>query len=235
MDDSFQSQVVHQACVRWTVEQAISIRNVSKIVSGIKLLDRVDLYVPAGQIVGIVGQRSSGKNTLFQAIAGFANVNIGEIRVWGKVVGKANVYPDDTGFLMDFQGFLPQISGFRNLMILADIEGKATRQQIIDAMRMVGLDPDLKRPYSKYTLPMKQKLSLAQALMEEPKLLLLDEPMKNLDEQSAEKIRSLLLYLNQTKKVTILLTSRSNDDIRDMCSSLYNMQDGVLLPPKLSS
>lgn len=216
------------------MEQAVSVRNVSKTVSGIKLLDRVDLYVPAGQIVGISGQNRSGKNTLFQAIAGFSDINSGEIRVWGRLVGKNNIFPEDTGFLMDFQGFLPQVSGFKNLLILASIEGKATVEQISDAMSMVGLDPVSKSPYSKYSPAMKQKLRLAAALMDSPRLLILDEPLKNLDKHSAERIRLLLVHLNRSKGVTILLSGRY-DDVGDLCCAFYIMHDGVLLPPKLST
>ena len=216
------------------MEQAVSVRNVSKTVSGIKLLDRVDLYVPAGQIVGISDQNRSGKNTLFQAVAGFSDIHSGEIRVWGRLVGKNNIFPEDTGFLMDFQGFLPQVSGFKNLLILASIEGKATVEQIADAMSMVGLDPASKSPYSKYCPAMKQKLRLAAALMDSPKLLILDEPLKNLDKHSAERIRLLLVHLNRNKGVTILLSGRY-DDVGDLCSAFYIMNDGVLLPPKLST
>jgi ABC-2 type transport system ATP-binding protein len=210
------------------LKNAIEMENVTKKIGQEVLLNRINFSVPIGQIVGVVGQNGSGKSMLFKAISGLVRINEGDVRVWGKDVGKHGNFAEDTGFLIERPGFLPHMSGQKNLEILADIQKKIDREQIRDTMRLVGLDPDLKRSFAKYSLGMKQKLGIAQALMEKPRLLVLDEPMNNLDEESIGILRQILVELNQKENVTILMTSHDAQDIRTLCSSVYEIKSGVM-------
>ena len=210
------------------MENAIELVNVTKKIGQDVLLSKINLVIPTGRIIGIVGQNGSGKSMLFKAISGLIRTTEGEVRVWGKEIGKHGNFPEDTGFLIERPGFLPHLSGLKNLEILADIQKKIDRTQIKDIMSLVGLDPDLKRSFSKYSLGMKQKLGIAQALMEKPRLLVLDEPMNNLDEESIDRLREILIELNQKEKVTILLTSHDAQDIRMLCSTVYTIKNGIL-------
>lgn len=210
------------------MQNAIELENVTKRIGQEVLLNKINLVIPAGQIVGIVGQNGSGKSMLFKAIAGLIHITEGNVRVWEKDIGKHGNFPDDSGFLIERPGFLPHMSGMKNLEILAGIQKKIGREEIKETMRLVGLDPDLNRSFAKYSLGMKQKLGIAQALMEKPRLLVLDEPMNNLDEESIARLRKILMELNQKENVTVLMTSHDAQDIRTLCGSVYSIQNGVM-------
>jgi ABC-2 type transport system ATP-binding protein len=207
---------------------AVELKNVSKRIGSEDILKGIDLNLPKGQIVGIVGNNGSGKSMLFKTISGLVRVSEGEVHVWGREIGKNGNFPLDTGFLIERPGFLPHLSGLKNLQILADIQKKVDSEQVRNTMRLVGLDPDMKRSFAKYSLGMKQKLGIAQALMEKPRLLVLDEPMNNLDEESIARTREILLDLNRRDGVTILMTSHDEQDIRTLCSAVYLIKDGHL-------
>jgi len=210
------------------MQNAIELENVTKRIGQEVLLNKINLAIPVGQIVGIVGQNGSGKSMLFKAISGLIRITEGNVRVWEKDVGKHGNFPEDAGFLIERPGFLPHMSGLKNLEILAGIQKKIGREEIKETMRLVGLDPDLKRSFAKYSLGMKQKLGIAQALMEKPRLLVLDEPMNNLDEESIARLRKILVELNQKEKVTVLMTSHDAQDICTLCGSVYSIKNGVI-------
>ena len=207
-------------------ELVVKVTNVTKDIKGTKVLDNINLNVEKGKAYGIVGRNGSGKSMLFKAICGLINITEGEIVVFNKTI-KNGSFPDDFGMIIEHPGFLPQYSGFKNLKILASIKNKISDDKIKQTISLVGLDPENKLPVKKYSLGMKQRLGIAQALMEEPKLLVLDEPMNGLDSKGVEEIREMLLKL-KSESVTILLTSHMKEDIDEICDHVYNMENGVL-------
>src|SRR3712207_2181815 len=179
-----------------------------------------------GKIYGIVGTNGSGKSMMFKAICGLINSTKGEIKVFDEII-KDGSFPKSTGIIIENPGFLPQYSGFKNLKILASINNIVSNEDIKNVISLVGLEPNDKRAVKKYSLGMKQRLGIAQALMEKPKLLILDEPMNGLDEDGVKLIRDILLGLKK-ESVTILLASHNKEDISELCDEVYKMKKGVL-------
>ena len=205
----------------------IEVRNVTKRYGVNEVLKDVSLTCEAGKIYGLVGRNGSGKTVLLKSICGLVLPTSGEVYVWGQQVGKDIDFPEDIGFIIESPGFLLQESGLRNLKHLASIRGKTSIDEIRQSMNIVGLDPDLKRPVGKYSMGMRQRLGIAQAIMEKPKLLILDEPMNGLDNQGVEHIRSLLLSLKEQGE-TIVLASHFKEDISYLCDEVYQMDAGNL-------
>lgn len=205
---------------------AIKICNLTKDIKGTKVLDNVNLEVNKGEAYGIIGRNGSGKSMLFKAICGLINATSGEITVFNKKI-KDGSFPDDFGMIIEHPGFLPQYTGFKNLKILASIKNIIDNDRIKEAISIVGLDPENKLPVKKYSLGIKQRLTIAQAIMENPKLLILDEPMNGLDSEGVKDIRKLLLEL-KSKSVTILMASHIREDIDQVCDHVYIMENGIL-------
>lgn len=208
-------------------ETIIKIDSLSKKANNIDILKNISVEFKKGTIYGIVGRNGSGKTMLFKAICGLINVSSGKITVFDKSIEKG-AFPENTGVIIENPGFLPQYSAFKNLQILASIKNKIDDDTIKSYLNLVTLDPEDKRPVKKYSLGMKQKLGLAQALMESPELLILDEPMNALDDDSVKLIRKILLDL-KAKGVTILLASHNKEDIEQLCDEIYTMNAGELL------
>ena len=207
--------------------QAIEIKNVTKKFGSTAdvALRKVNLSVQSSQIVGIIGRNGSGKTVLMKCVCGFLPVDNGEISVYGKRVGKDVDFPDNIGVIIETPGFLPNFSGFNNLWQLAKIRGKISKENVRRAIKKVGLNPDDKKHVGKYSLGMRQRLGLAQAIMEDPDLLILDEPMNGLDRDSVAEIRAYLMELKKIGK-TILLSSHSAEDIDILCDTVYEMNKG---------
>lgn len=207
-------------------QDAVKIENLSKVVHNVKILDDINISFKSGKIYGIVGRNGSGKTMLFKAICGLINATSGKIFIFNNELKKGS-FPKDTGVIIESPGFLPQYSGFKNLKILASIHNIITDVDIKYYIKLVGLNENDNRPVKKYSLGMKQRLGIAQALMEKPKLLILDEPMNSLDEDGVLLIRKLLLELKNAG-VTILLSSHNLDDIESLCDYTYKMNYGRL-------
>lgn len=205
----------------------VEVKNVTKRYGNNEVLKDVSLSCEAGKIYGLVGRNGSGKTVLLKCICGLVIPTSGEVYVWGQQVGKDVDFPENIGFIIESPGFLLHESGFRNLKHLASIRGKIGNKEIRENMNVVGLDPDLKRSVGKYSMGMRQRLGIAQAIMEKPDLLILDEPMNGLDNHGVEHIRSLLLSLKE-KGVTIILASHFKEDIAYLCDEVYQMDAGVL-------
>ncbi|MGU8435279.1 ATP-binding cassette domain-containing protein [Clostridium perfringens] len=203
----------------------IDFENYKKEIKGITILDYISIKIKQGYIYGFVGRNGSGKSMLFKAICGLIKPTSGFVRVNGKVIGKDADFPDDIGILIESPGFLEHISGFDNLKYLASIQNKINDKEIKEAMSIVGLDQNDKRAVNKYSLGMKQRLGIAQAIMENPSLVILDEPMNGLDKQGVEDIRNLILNLKKNG-VTILLASHNPDDIKLLCDKVYEIDKG---------
>ena len=205
----------------------IEICNVTKRFDDQTVLKNVTMNLEAGKIHGIVGNNGSGKTVLMKCICGFLQPDEGFVRVDGKIVGTDMDFPDDMGLIIETPGFLPQLSGKKNLKRLAQMKKKITDIQIEEAMRRVELDPNLKRPVGKYSLGMRQRLGIAQAIMEDPALLILDEPFNGLDKNMTAKIRDLLLSLKKEGK-TILLASHQQADIDLLCDTVWEADAGTI-------
>ena len=204
----------------------VEISNLTKDIKGTKVLNKVNLQLESGKAYGIVGRNGSGKSMLFKAICGLINTTEGSITVFDKVI-KNGSFPDDIGMIIENPGFLLQYSAFKNLKILASINNKISDERIKETIALVGLDPEDKKIVKKFSLGMKQRIGIAQALMENPKLLILDEPMNGLDSEGVKQIREILLKL-KSNSVTILLASHNSDDIDEICDCVYTMENGVL-------
>lgn len=205
----------------------VDIKNVTKQYGANKVLNNVSLTCEAGKIYGLIGRNGSGKTVLLKCICGLIIPTSGEVHVWGQCVGKDVDFPENIGFIIESPGFLLQESGLSNLKHLASIRGEIGIDEIRKSINIVGLDPDLKLHVGKYSMGMRQRLGIAQAIMEKPDLLVLDEPMNGLDNQGVEDIRSLLISLKE-KGVTIVLASHFKEDIAYLCDKVYQMDAGVL-------
>ena len=180
----------------------VELRNVSKAYKNNILFTNLNLTVPRGDICGILGENGSGKSVLLKMICGFALPDSGEVFVGGERIEKGK-FPRDIGVILDSTGFLPGETGLDNLLLLASIRGKADRAQVEEAMRLAGLKPELEVPVGKYSQGMKQRLAIAQALMEKPSLLVLDEPLNAIDIKSVAYFRQLFRELNEDRKSVV--------------------------------
>lgn len=190
-------------------------------------LKEVSVQLERGKIYGIVGNNGSGKTVFMKCICGLLPATSGRIWVGGKEIGKEIDFPESLGVIIETPGFLSGLTGRKNLEILADLRKKIDRTGIEETMRKVGLDPDMKKQVSKYSLGMRQRLGIAQAIMENPEFLVLDEPFNGLDHRGVEEIRRLLKDLKKEGK-TMILASHNAEDIKVLCDEVYEMDAGNL-------
>ena len=205
----------------------IKAENVCLTLQKNEILKNVSIHFERGKIHGLIGRNGSGKTMLMKCICGFVKPTSGEITVDGKRIGKDCDFPNNAGIIIETPGFIPYYSGVKNLKLLADLRKKITTDDIRSTMKQVGLDPDLKRHVRKYSLGMRQRLGLAQAIMENPDLLILDEPMNGLDKDGVVDMRKYLLDLKAQGK-TILIASHSAEDIDVLCDTVCEMDKGKL-------
>lgn len=208
-------------------EHTIVVSDVSKQFKNEKVLKNVTLTCKSGQIYGIVGRNGSGKSVLLKIICGFMKPDSGKVTIDGGQVGKDIDFPENIGMVMDSPGFLWYESGLSNLLYLAGINKKIDKEAVRAAMKKVGLDPDNKKKVMKYSLGMKQRLNIAQAIMENQEILLMDEPMNGLDEKAVAFVRELLAELRSQGRL-IILVSHNREDIELLCDEVYQMCDGEL-------
>lgn len=207
------------------MEAIIKVSDVSLILNKKKILDNINIGFEEKHIYGIVGRNGSGKTMLMKCICGFVIPTKGEIRVHNDIIGKTQDFPKDTGMLIETPGFIPYYSGYKNLKLLAGLNKRIDSEGIKKAMENVGLDASLKLPVRKYSLGMRQRLGIAQAVMENPSILILDEPFNGLDTAGVDKMRTYLQELKKEGK-TILLVSHSHEDISLLCDCVYKMEAG---------
>mgnify|MGYP002510169637 FL=1 len=193
------------------------------------VLKETTMAMSRGKVYGIVGNNGSGKTVLMKCICGFLPVTSGSICVGEKYIGRDTDFPESLGLIIETPGFLTEYTGKRNLEILADLNRKISAGEIRRVLQRVGLDPDLKKPVAKYSLGMRQRLGIAQAIMEDPDFLILDEPFNGLDKRGVADIRSILLDLKRRGK-TILLASHNSGDIDLLCDEVYEIDAGILRP-----
>lgn len=205
----------------------IQVSDLNLTIKKTQILKHINVSFAKGAISGLIGRNGSGKTMLMKCICGFLKPTSGTIHVAGKQVGKEIDFPDHMGIIIETPGFIPYYSGYKNLKLLADLRHRIGREEIRKSMEQVGLDPDLKRHVRKYSLGMRQRLGLAQAMMENPDLLILDEPMNGLDKEGVADMRDYLLTLKEQGK-TILLASHSAEDIAVLCDAVFEMDKGIL-------
>lgn len=206
----------------------IKIENMTKIIKGKTILDNINYTFEEGTIYGLYGRNGSGKTMLLRAIAGLIFPTEGKITFDGKVLHKDISFPPSVGVIIENTNLLPQYDAFTNLKILAKIKNIATDEDIKNAIELVGLDPESKAKVKTYSLGMKQRLAIAQAVFECPKLLLLDEPTNALDEKSIDSIRKLLINMKKTGK-TIIIASHNKDDLRILADTTLSVENGRLV------
>lgn len=206
----------------------IQVNDVSLTIKKNEILRNVMVSFEKGKIHGLIGRNGSGKTMLMKCICGFVKPTDGEIIVNGKLVGKDCDFPESVGIIIETPGFIPYYSGYKNLKLLANLRKKIAGEQVKESMCQVGLDPALRRQVRKYSLGMRQRLGLAQAIMENPDLLILDEPMNGLDKDGVADMRRYLLDLKSQGK-TILIASHSTEDIEVLCDTVWEMDKGNLM------
>ena len=205
----------------------IKVENVSLKIKKDMILRDINVEFGDGKIHGIIGRNGSGKTMLMKCICGFIRPTEGEITVAGKRIGVDCDFPESVGVIIETPEFIPYYTGFKNLKLLADIRHKITDEDIRKSIELVGLDPKLKKSVKKYSLGMRQRLGLAQAIMEDPNLLILDEPMNGLDKDGVGEMRKYLLDLKAQGK-TILIASHSAEDIDVLCDTVVEMDKGKM-------
>ena len=205
----------------------IEVNNLFLTIKKVPILVDINTSFERGKIHGLIGRNGSGKTMLMKCICGFVKPTNGTITVGGKRIGKDCDFPENTGIIIETPGFIPYYSGYKNLKLLADLRKKITADDIRNTMKTVGLDPELKRHVRKYSLGMRQRLGLAQAIMENPELLILDEPMNGLDKDGVRDMRQYMPNLKEKGK-TILIASHSAEDIDTLCDTVCEMDKGAL-------
>ena len=209
------------------MEKFIEISHVNKSFKGESVLKDITLDLADDQVYGFVGRNGSGKSVLFKMICGYMHPDNGYIKVNGKVIGRDVDFPENLGALIENPGFLWHETAFENLNYLARITQKISKEEVKDAISRVGLSPDSKKHVGKFSLGMKQRLGIAQAIMEDPDILVLDEPMNGLDDGGIEDIRKLILEFRKPGKI-VLIASHNKEDISILCDKVYRVSKGRL-------
>lgn len=206
----------------------IDIKDYTKTIKKKTILENTNLSFESGKIYGLHGRNGSGKTMLLRAICGLILPTQGSVSIDGKIIGKDIEFPDSVGIIIESMSMLPEYSGYDNLKILAKIKKIATDDDIRTAMNAVGLDPDNKKRVGTYSLGMKQKLNIAQAIMEKPELYLLDEPTNALDEGTVNDIRDLLLSLKKDGAL-IIIASHNKEDLSVLCDEVIKINEGQIV------
>lgn len=209
------------------MENVIVLENVCLTIKKHEILKNITHSFEKGKIHGLIGRNGSGKTMLMKCICGFIKATEGEIIVRDKKVGKDCDFPENIGIIIETPAFIPYYSGVKNLRLLAGLNGKITKEDVLETIQEVGLDPKLKLSVRKYSLGMRQRLGLAQTIMENPDILILDEPMNGLDNDGVADMRKYLLELKKQGK-TIIIASHSAEDIEILCDTVCEMDKGVL-------
>ena len=206
----------------------IKLSNVYKKFGENIVLENINLSLKKGKIYGFIGRNGSGKTMLFNVICGFVKVNSGNVIINGLDISDKGIFPQNIRALIDRPKFLPFLTGYQNLELLANINNTIGKDEILCSLKEVNLLKHKDKLYSKYSLGMKQKLGIAQVLMENPEIMIFDEPFNGLDDESVGKIRNLLLNLKEQGKL-ILIATHIKEDIEMLCDEVYKMEDGKII------
>ena len=210
------------------MKAVVEINKLSKSFGKEKVLREISHSFETGRIHGIIGFNGSGKTVLFKCICGFLKPDSGSVKVHGQRIGKEIDFPKSLGMIIENPGFLPHLSGYANLKRLADLQRLIGKAEVMEAIARVGLDPLSKKKVGQYSLGMRERLGIAQAIMENPHILILDEPMNGLDKRGVEDIRKILMDLKKKGKL-ILLASHNPLDIDLLCDCVYELDAGTIV------
>lgn len=204
------------------------VNNISKTIRKKVILSDVNLCLKSGTVYGFVGRNGSGKTMLFRALSGLMRIDSGSILWEGKTLHKDFSVLPSLGIIIENAGLYPHLTGKQNLTYLADLTKRIGQEEIIHAITRVGLDPDDRTIYRKYSLGMKQRLAVAQAIMEKPDVIMLDEPTNALDETGVEEIRKIILE-ERERGALILVASHNKEDIKVLADELYRVENGQVI------
>lgn len=205
----------------------IVIDQVTKVIDGNNILNNISFEMVSGKIYGLKGQNGAGKTMLMRAMCGLIRVTSGKVTIDGEIIGKDISFPRSLGILLESPGFINGYSGYKNLKTLADIRKKVGREEIMETLTRVGLDPNEKKPFKKYSLGMKQKLGIAAAILESPDFIILDEPTNALDEKSIAVLKELLRELKEQERV-ILISCHDTENLLEMADTVIELSGGEL-------
>lgn len=205
----------------------LTIKNYTKIINNKIILDNINLELKSGNIYGFYGRNGSGKTMLFRAIATFIYPTEGDIIIDDKSIINEDYDMRNFGILIDNSNFYSDLTGFENLDILYRINNKKDENMINDVLKKIGLYEEKDKKFKEYSLGMKQKLRIAQAIMENQKIIVLDEPTNGLDEKSIKKFHKLILELKEKNKI-VLLASHNKDDLKLLCDKIYFLEEGKI-------
>lgn len=203
----------------------IKINDASKSIKGSVVLNHITLNMHGGCVYGLQGPNGSGKTMLMRLVAGLIRPTSGEVVIDGKVLGENVDFPDSLGLLIENPAFLPNHTGLKNLELLAQIKGRIDTENVRTAIQRVGLDPDDKRTFRKYSLGMKQRLGIAAAIMEKPEILILDEPINALDENGAEQICQIICQ-ERDRGALIILSCHDKKILEDLSDEIFIVSEG---------
>ena len=206
----------------------IKIENVNKSIKKAEILKDINLSFEGGKVYGLKGKNGSGKTMLMRAICGLITPDSGTIDINGKILGKDISFPESIGVLIENPAFISNYTGFKNLKVLSSIQGKIGDEDIRKALEEIGLDPDDKRTFKKYSLGMKQKLGIAAAIMEKPDIVILDEPINALDEASVENVRSILAKQKERGAI-IIIACHDKGELEELSDEIIEISDGKIV------
>ena len=209
----------------------IVIENVSKSIHGVEVLKDINVKFEGGKIYGLRGKNGSGKTMIMRMISGLIRPSSGRVIIDGKMLGRDMSFPESIGVLIENPSFISGYTGYKNLKVLADIKGIIGDKQIKESIRKVGLNPEDKRKYRKYSLEMKQRLGIAAAIMEQPDIILLDEPINAIDENGVEQVRKILNELKDMNRV-IIIACHDREELERLSDVIYDMAEGRLYSEK---
>lgn len=208
-------------------KEYVEISNYKKVIKGNTILSDINLKFQRGKVYGFKGKNGSGKSMLFRAISGLIKATEGEVMINGKKIGRDISFPENLGLLIEYPGFLSDFTGFQNLKYLADINKKIDDNKIKNTLEAVGLEPEDKRKFKKYSLGMKQRLGVAQAVMENPDIIILDEPTNALDIDGVELINKIILELKNQNKL-ILISNHDKEEMEMIADEIYTIHEGKI-------
>lgn len=206
----------------------IEVKDVTKKLDKELVLNDVSLSLDSGKIYGLVGRNGSGKSMLLKTICGFVKPDKGYVKVGGEDIYKNNTFPKKTAALIERPNYLPDLTGYENLKMLASINKVINDKEILNTLEKVNLLEEKDKKFKKYSLGMKQKLGIAQVLMENPDIMIFDEPFNGLEEESVKKIRKLLLDEKKKGKLIIIAT-HIKEDINELCDIIYRVDNGNII------
>ncbi len=206
----------------------IKITHLSKKIKKAVILDDVNMELESGRIYGLKGKNGSGKTMLMRAICGLITPTSGTVEIDGKILGKDISFPESIGVLIENPSFISNYTGMKNLQVLASIQKRIGDEEIRNTLEMVGLDPNDKRTFKKYSLGMKQRLGIAEAIMERPDIVILDEPINALDESGAAMIREILHNLRDEGKL-IILACHDTEELNFLADEIYEIAEGKIV------